>query len=105
MCCCLNKGGGCKDVDDHVELLTRQGIQGKEQRWLNVVSPEVRVSEKHNGSACQREVRGDGGDLTPCSSVVARTVEGGSWNIREKETRSLRLGFESCRERGRVGHQ
>jgi hypothetical protein len=99
-CCRLDKGGGCEDVDDHVRLSMRQGIRGEEQRQPNVASPKVRVSKKRDSGAHQREVGGgDSRDPTPHSSMVAQTVEGGSWDVEEKETRSPHLGFKSRREK------
>jgi hypothetical protein len=95
-----DKGGGCEDVDDHVRLSMRRGIRGEEQRQPNVASPKARVSKKRDSGAHQREVGGgDSRDPTPHSSMVAQTVEGGSWDVEEKETRSPCLGFESRREK------
>jgi hypothetical protein len=43
------KGGSCEGVDVCVELLIRQGVQGEEQRWSNVVSPESSAKLKKLG--------------------------------------------------------
>ena len=67
------KRGGCEGVNGCVELSTRRGVQGEEQRRPNVASPEVRASEKRDGGARQRSRKRRCRDPTPRSSAVART--------------------------------
>ena len=53
------KRGGREGVDGRVELSTRRGVRGEEQRRPNVASPEVRASENATAVPVREVGRGD----------------------------------------------